>query len=80
MHAERSSPNEKKRLVTWLILLAITAALFVWLLCKVSYTLTPMLARRAPSLSALVPGKALAASLLPVSTASGDTRANCAQS
>ena len=45
MHAERSSPNEKKRTVTCLIIIAITAALFVWLLCKVGFTLTPILAQ-----------------------------------
>jgi len=41
MHAERSSPNEKKRIVPRLI----TAAFLVWLLRKVRFSLTPMLAQ-----------------------------------
>lgn len=44
MHPERSSPNEKMRTVICLII-AITAALLVWLLCKVGFTLAPILAQ-----------------------------------
>lgn len=45
MKSERSSPNVKKRIVTWFIIIAITSALLVWLLCKLDFPITPMLAQ-----------------------------------
>lgn len=45
MKPTQSSSNAEKRIVTWLIIIAVTASLLVWLLCKLDFPLTPMLAR-----------------------------------
>ncbi len=45
MKPTQSSPNAEKRIVTWLVIIAVTASLLVWLLCKLGFPLAPMLAR-----------------------------------
>ncbi len=45
MKPTQSSPNAAMRIATWLIIIAITASLLVWLLCKLCFPLAPMLAR-----------------------------------
>ena len=45
MKPTQSSPSAKQRIVIWLIIIAVTASLLVWLLCKLGFPLAPMLAR-----------------------------------
>lgn len=44
MRAEQNSPSGEKRLMLWLIAITLLAALLVWLLCKLGFPLTPILA------------------------------------
>lgn len=45
MKTPQSSPSGRRRIVIWLIIISVTAALLVWLLCKLDSSVTPMLAQ-----------------------------------
>ncbi len=45
MHDERSSTNQGKRLMTWIIVTTVLAALLAWLLHTLGIPFTPIFAR-----------------------------------